>query len=454
MLLNTDPLNDLPLNNLNELNAVNEPVTEPPAGPPVISVAGVSKKFCRDLRRSLYYGVQDIAADLTGGRRRSDRLRPKEFWALKDISFELHRGQAVGLVGSNGAGKSTLLRIISGLIKPDTGQVRIRGRLAPLIALGAGFNPILTGRENIYANMSILGLTTQEIRQRFDEVVDFAEIEDAIDAPVQTYSSGMAARLGFACAIYTEPNILLVDEVLAVGDARFKAKCYRRLYELRQRGVAFILVNHNSQAILNICDTAIYLTKGALVTQGEVNAVIDHYERDLFLNSIERSENRMGFPPKDPQTSSGIDFRELFFRDRNEQPTQVVATGEPLSLCATCEAHDSYSGVALDIRIAKVGGIESAGYVLSLRGQNDDAFFRVGPGLWELQLRLPFVGLAPGVYSAQIRLRKDAVYTFDLVESFRFTVTSQHNINKCQFFQPRDWALVPAAAPVAARLEV
>lgn len=416
---------------------------------PVVAVEGVSKKFCRDLRRSLLYGVQDVAADLTGGRPHSDRLRPQEFWALRDISFQLHRGQAVGLVGSNGAGKSTLLRIISGLIKPDTGRVSIRGRLAPLIALGAGFNPILTGRENIYANMSILGLTTRQIQQRFPEVVEFAEIEEAIDAPVQTYSSGMAARLGFACAIYTEPDILLVDEVLAVGDARFKAKCYRRLYELRQRGVAFILVNHNSQAILNICDQAIYLTKGALVTQGEVNTVVDRYERDLFLNSIERSENRLIFPPKAAEESNGIDFRDLFFRDGDGQPTQTLSTGDPLNLCATCQAHDSYSGVALDIRIAKVGGIESAGYVLSLRGQNDNAFFQLSPGLAEIRLQLPHLGLVPGVYSAHIRLRKDAVYTFDLVESFRFTVTSQQNVNKCQFYQPRSWALVPVV-PVSA----
>ena len=415
---------------------------------PVISVEGVSKKFCRDLKSSLFYGVQDIAADLVGGRRHSDRLRPQEFWALQSISFQLHRGQAVGLVGSNGAGKSTLLRIISGLIKPDTGRVRIRGRIAPLIALGAGFNPILTGRENIYANMSILGLTTRQIEECFQDVVEFAEIAEAIDAPVQTYSSGMAARLGFACAIYTEPDILLIDEVLAVGDARFKAKCYRRLYELRQRGVAFILVNHNSQAILNICDTAIYLSRGALVTQGDVNTVVDHYEHDLFLSSVERSENRLTFPAKSPQASNGIDIRDLFFRNAQGHLTQTLLTGEPLSLCVACEAHDSYGSVALDIRIAKVGGIESAGYILSFRGQNDDAFFKLSPGLSEIQLQFPQLGLVPGTYTAQVRIRKDAVYTFDVAESFRFTVTSQLNTNKCQFYQPRTWAIMPPAPPL------
>jgi len=422
-------------------------VEEWPQGDPVISVEGVSKKFCRNLRRSLFYGVQDVAADLTGGRRRSDRLRPQEFWALQSISFQLHRGQALGLVGSNGAGKSTLLRIISGLIKPDVGLVRIRGRIAPLIALGAGFNPILTGRENIYANMSILGLTTRQIEQRFQDVVAFAEIEEAIDAPVQTYSSGMAARLGFACAIYTEPDILLIDEVLAVGDARFKAKCYRRLYELKQNGVAFILVNHNSQAILNICDTAVYLSRGALVTQGEVNQVVDQYEHDLFLNNIERSENRLSFPARSAQESSGIDMRDLFFRNAEGQPTPILMTGEPLSFCVTCESHDHYSGVALDIRISKVGSVENAGYVLSLRGQNDDAFFQMSPGLSEIQLQLPYLGLAPGVYTAQVRLRKDAIYTFDVVESFRFTVTSHTNVHKCQFYQPRTWACLPVTAP-------
>ncbi|MGB3493024.1 MAG: ABC transporter ATP-binding protein [Elainellaceae cyanobacterium] len=418
-----------------------------PEDAPVISVEGVSKKFCRDLKRSLFYGVQDIAADLTGGRRQSDRLRPQEFWALQSISFQLHRGQALGLIGTNGAGKSTILRIISGLIKPDIGQVRIRGRIAPLIALGAGFNPILTGRENIYANMSILGLSTRQIEQRFQDVVDFAEIEEAIDAPVQTYSSGMAARLGFACAIYTEPDILLIDEVLAVGDARFKAKCYRRLYELRQQGVAFILVNHNAQAILNICDTALYLSRGALIAHGEVNSVIDQYENDLFLSGTERLENRLTFPEKDPQESAGADIRALFFRDAQEQPTQTLATGEPITLCLTCEAHHHFTGVTFNVRIVKVGGEDSIGNTLSLRGENDDVFFEVFPGLSELQLRLPYLGLEPGTYAAQVRLKKDAMYMFDVVEAFRFTVVSTIDMNKCRYYQPRSWAIEAAAQP-------
>ena len=160
------------------------------------------------------------------------------------------------------------MRIIAGLIKPDLGTVEVKGRLAPLIALGAGFNPILTGRENIYANMAVLGLSKKEIDERFDDVVEFAEIGDAIDAPVQTYSSGMAARLGFASAIHTEPDILLIDEVLAVGDVRFRIKCVRRLAELRQKGTSFIMVSHNHDALGSICDAGIYLLQGKSVTSG------------------------------------------------------------------------------------------------------------------------------------------------------------------------------------------
>ena len=412
-----------------------------PQRSPVIAVEGVSKKFCRDLRRSLFYGVQDIAADLTGGRKRCDRLRPKEFWALQDVSFQLYRGQAIGLVGSNGAGKSTLLRIISGLIKPDMGQVRIQGRLAPLIALGAGFNPILTGRENIYANMSILGLTTREIDERFRDVVEFAEIAEAIDAPVQTYSSGMAARLGFACAIYTEPDILLIDEVLAVGDARFKAKCYRRLYELWQRGVAFILVNHNPQAILNICDRAIYLSGGRLIAAGEVDTIISQYERDLFLSGIDQSANRLTLPSKSLAESSGIDICALFFRDRHNEPTHQLLAGEPITFCAACKSRQPQSNVSLHIKITRIGGEDSSTMVLYLSGDSDGVFFEVPAGEVEFRLQLPYLGLAPGSYTMQIKVKQDSIFSFDVVDSFRFTVMADCNMQRCRFYQPRQWVL-------------
>jgi len=273
----------------------------------VLSVKGVSKKLCRSLKRSLWYGVQDLAGELFGSDRERDTLRQEEFWALKDINFELCRGEALGLVGANGAGKTTLLRIISGLIKPDEGEIEITGRIAPLIALGAGFNPILTGRENIYANMSILGLTKQEIDDRFEDVVEFAEIGEALDAPVQSYSSGMAARLGFACAIHVEPDILLIDEVLSVGDVRFRNKCYRKLSILREKGVSFIMVSHDTNSVIATCDNAVLLSTGKIVTKGNVVKTMQKYNELLFSTTDQSPVNSLFLSPKEEKNSTGVD---------------------------------------------------------------------------------------------------------------------------------------------------
>ena len=259
---------------------VSEPLPKS-ASEPLISIQGVSKKFCRNLKASYAYGLKDIASEVFGTSRHSEKLRTGEFWAVRDVSLEIRRGESLGLIGTNGSGKTTLLKMIGGLIKPDTGRLEIHGKVAALIALGAGFNPLLTGRENVYINMSIFGLSKQAIDQKFDSVLDFAEIWDAIDAPVRTYSSGMRARLGFSCAIHTDPEILLIDEVLAVGDFTFRTKCYRRLAELRQQGVAFILVSHSSAAILSNCDLAAYLSKGELVAFGESDVVTRKYENDV-----------------------------------------------------------------------------------------------------------------------------------------------------------------------------
>src|SRR4030095_6850743 len=170
----------------------------------LIKVEGVKKKFCRRFRRSLHYGVRDIATNLVG-RTPSLKLRPEEFYAIDDVSFELHQGECLGLIGRNGAGKTTLLKMLNGLIKPDAGQITVRGRMGALIALGAGFNPILSGRENIYVNGSILGMRKAEISAKLDSIIDFAELREFIDTPVQSYSSGMSVRLGFAVAVHCRP---------------------------------------------------------------------------------------------------------------------------------------------------------------------------------------------------------------------------------------------------------
>ncbi|MGG6263557.1 polysaccharide ABC transporter ATP-binding protein [Leptolyngbya sp. AN03gr2] len=406
----------------------------------VLSVNNVSKRFCRDLKRSLLYGVQDMTSDLLGFREESHQLRPKEFWALKDVSFQLRRGEALGLVGKNGSGKSTLLRIIAGLIKPDAGSVNVKGRVAPLIALGAGFNPILTGRENIYANMSILGLSKEEIDQRFDRVVEFAEIGDAIDSPVQTYSSGMAARLGFASAIHTEPEILLIDEVLAVGDIRFRQKCHRRLAKLREKGVSFILVAHNSQVIFTSCKTAVYLSGGKLVDQGSVSSIINQYERDLFVESTPTQINCIHLPAKSRQNSYGLDITSLFFKNSAGKILQTLMTGMEMSFCVKCQAHQKLEQVNLYLLISEQGG--EGDIVLSIDSAAEDKFFTIHPGTHELQIKMPFLCLKPGVYIAKIIIKQNLLSTLDFVESFHFVVESQYPMNRSAFYQPRSWDIV------------
>jgi lipopolysaccharide transport system ATP-binding protein len=402
----------------------------------VISVEQISKKFCRNLRQSLFYGVRDIAADLVGGRRKSDRLRKGEFWALKDVSFQLRRGEALGLIGANGAGKSTLLRIISGLIKPDTGCVRVRGRVAPLIALGAGFNPILTGRENVYANMSILGLSTREIKKRFDDVVDFAELWDAIDAPVQSYSSGMAARLGFACAVYIEPEILLIDEVLAVGDIKFRMKCHSRLAKLREQGTAFILVSHNPHSVLNICTSSVYLKKGQLILSGDTESVIRKYEEDLALSGTENAIGQLVLPEKPEDKSLGVDIVSLSFKDKDDNILPMLITGEPAYLCVECKSYVSSNNANLGVLIKALSGEHDL--VLYLTSNSDNEKLKISPGTLEIQMHMPYCGLVPGVYNATIYLRQ-GVQSFDAVESFRFTVKSNKLVSRCLYYQPRTW---------------
>jgi lipopolysaccharide transport system ATP-binding protein len=211
------------------------------------------------------------------GRKPSTELRPEEFWALQDINFEVRRGECLGLIGHNGAGKSTLLKILNGLINPDQGKVTIKGRVGALIELGAGFNPIMTGRENIYNNGAVLGFTRQEIESKVEEIIDFSEIREFIDMPVQNYSSGMKVRLGFAVAAQMEPDVLIIDEVLAVGDLGFVLKCFKQIDSILPN-TAIIFVSHSMPMVSRICNQIILLDKGQSKFQGvEVPKAIDLY---------------------------------------------------------------------------------------------------------------------------------------------------------------------------------
>lgn len=241
----------------------------------LIKAESVSKKFCRNLKRSLMYGIKDIM-DETTARARQPALRRDEFWALENVTFNLTRGECLGLIGPNGTGKTTLLKLINGLIKPDTGRITVRGKVAAIIALGAGFNPILSGRENILISASVLGISKREIIRKFDEIVDFADLHDAIDAPVQTYSSGMYVRLGFAVATMINPDVLLIDEVLAVGDADFRAKCLDRIGQII-KDTAVVFVSHNAAQIQRICNRVLYLEEGRTLFDGNAMMGLSKY---------------------------------------------------------------------------------------------------------------------------------------------------------------------------------
>lgn len=243
----------------------------------LVKVEGVSKKFCRNLKRSLWYGLKDMSAEVLGGRGNHDQLRKDEFWAVKDVRFELKRGECLGLLGHNGAGKSTLLKMLNGLIKPDKGSITMKGRIGALIELGAGFNPILTGRENIYINGQILGFTKREVDAKFDAIVEFAEINEFIDMPVQNYSSGMKVRLGFAIAAQMEPDILIIDEVLAVGDLGFRIKCFNKITDLL-KDTAVIFVSHQMPQVLRICNIAMLMNHGDVVHKStDVSGIVSEY---------------------------------------------------------------------------------------------------------------------------------------------------------------------------------
>lgn len=248
----------------------------------LIKVEHVSKKFCRDLKTSLWYGMKDLSGELLGKKKEEQQqLRDKEFWAVKDINFTVKRGECLGLIGRNGAGKSTLLKMLNGLLKPDSGRIEMHGKIGALIELGAGFNPILTGMENIYNNAAVLGFSKVETNERLDAIIEFSELREFINTPVQYYSSGMKVRLGFAIASHMEPDILLIDEVLAVGDMGFVLKCFNKMDELFNR-TALIFVSHNMPQVSRICSDLIVMTKGEPVFHSADIAGGISYYYDLF----------------------------------------------------------------------------------------------------------------------------------------------------------------------------
>lgn len=255
---------------------------------PVLIVENVSKKYSRNIYAHRNYGISDLFAEVFGRKRNTD-LRPDEFWAVKDVSFTLYSGESLALVGRNGSGKSTLLKMLNGLIKPDTGKIIVEGKVQALINLGAGFDKSLSGKENIFNAAALMGLSYSETKERYGEIVDFADLGEFIDSPVGTYSSGMYARLGFSVAIHLNPQIILIDEILAVGDHAFQNKCFVKMHQLKQEGVTMLLVSHSLAKVTQFCDYGMWIDNGKTIKYGNSKEVVKEYISFMEKLSVEKT---------------------------------------------------------------------------------------------------------------------------------------------------------------------
>jgi lipopolysaccharide transport system ATP-binding protein len=364
---------------------------------PAIQVSSVSKRYCRSLKKSLWYGLRDMGKELTGRGQQADHLRPAEFWALKDVSFDVGHGESVGLVGHNGAGKTTLLKLINGLVKPSSGRITVRGSVRALIALGAGFNPVLTGRENIRVASAVLGFSEQETRERFDEIVEFSELGEFIDAPVQTYSSGMVARLGFAVAVHTRPDILLVDEVLAVGDLRFGMKCFQKIGRFRAEGGAIVLVSHSPYTIRTNCDRVVWLEHGKVREIGEVNEVCDAYESEMARDAA---------PALQEHYSDGtIRVAEI------DCPAEIVS-GDGLGIRVILESDRPLVNPIIQVSFTAANGQHVA--VNDTRTDRVDISIERGTNAFELDY--PTLPLRPGVYTFNVAVSEQYMTNLRLMD--------------------------------------
>ncbi|AOS45753.1 Teichoic acids export ATP-binding protein TagH [Lacunisphaera limnophila] len=296
---------------------------------PVIAVSGLGKRYViahesrhDSLRDTLHHTARRLWRKFRWG----TGFETEEFWALQDINFSIQPGEVVGVIGGNGAGKSTLLKVLSRITEPSTGQIRLRGRVASLLEVGTGFHPDLTGRENIFLNGAILGMRRQEVRQKFDEIVAFAEIEKFLDTPVKRYSSGMYVRLAFAVAAHLDPEILIVDEVLAVGDQQFQNKCLGKMQSIANgSGRTVLFVSHNMSAVLNLCGRALLLDHGTLALDGPTQEVVTRY-----LQHKGSSSGRWINPR--PADRAAVAIRAVEIQNEQGQPSATVDNGRPLCL--------------------------------------------------------------------------------------------------------------------------
>ncbi|THF80853.1 ABC transporter ATP-binding protein [Cohnella fermenti] len=318
----------------------------------------------------------------------------KEFWALRAINLAINKGESIGLIGKNGSGKSTLLQIIAGTLSPSAGNVRISGRIAALLELGSGFNPEFTGRENAIINGTIMGLTIEEAKQRMPQIEDFAEIGEFIDQPVKTYSSGMFVRLAFACAVHVDPDILIVDEALAVGDMQFQLKCIEKMKSFKEQGKTIIFVSHDMYSIRNFCDSAVWLMNGSIYKRGNVNLVTKEFEDYMKRGYVEST-----IQPETPSASNLVlDIANIEFRNERGEETDRFRYGEGFEIIIQYNLKESCLGL--------VGGVsifdQLNTWVCGLNTKLDNYELMEEPGQYRLTVRYANMNLMPGTYAIDV----------------------------------------------------
>jgi lipopolysaccharide transport system ATP-binding protein len=370
--------------------------------PPVIQVDQISKRYTLGAQKTARYQsfrdmltgqTRRLARKLHPGQRSVHDARSEDFWALRDVSFEIRQGERVGVIGRNGAGKSTLLKVLSRITEPTSGRISMRGRVASLLEVGTGFHPELTGRENIFLNGAILGMSKVEIQRKFDEIIAFAEVEKFLDTPVKRYSSGMYVRLAFAVAAHLEPEILIVDEVLAVGDAQFQSKCLGKMKDVSQGGRTVIFVSHNMAAIRQLCDSAIMMHQGQLVFSGSAEDGVKQY-----LKQAESSSAQIGAVSR-----YGIELSDIYLEDAAEGcRTQSPIFDRDYHLRIDLNAHSPLSDCAVIVRVYDMMGT----LVSSLCSVEEGLSPFPLNGKTSVSFDLRRIALFPGAYRASMHLHR------------------------------------------------
>ncbi len=394
----------------------------------VIHIDNVSKKYCKSLKRSMIYGISDIARNTVGLSACSGDLRPEEFWAVKDVTLEVKRGESWGIIGANGSGKTTFLKMLNGIFWPDKGKVTIRGRVGALIAVGAGFHPLLTGRENIYMNGAILGMSKREIDAKFEAIVDFSGVGDFLDTPVKNYSSGMFVRLGFAVAVHCDIDILLVDEVLSVGDLVFRAKCLDKMREFKEQKKTIIYVSHQMHEVEKICDKVMVLAKGINSFSGEPNEAIDRY-RSAITSAMEEDSQQIG--------TGEVLVTKVETLDAQGAAKREFAEGQRVTIRVHYDARQKVSAIVSIVIYAGDGTL-----LTHMRTDADNFSFGPLNGRGYVDLKVDVSHLNPNYYQFSVTLLKeDRVAIYDMhFKKFHFLLKGGHKVHGLCYLD-HQWAV-------------